>query len=289
MKTPRAPAARGAGVPPAAPPRGWHSRGYLPHFDGGGIAQFVTFRLEDSLPVSLLESWEAELAHWPKRSRKAERCSRIEAFLDKGWGECWLRDPRIASLVRKALLFFHRRRYTLHAWAIMPNHVHVLCTPDPAWSVSSVLHSWKSYTAKCANRILGRRGEFWQADYFDRYVRDDGHFFSVLDYIESNPVRGGLCTKNEAWVYGSAFFRAGEIALSRVAAGETPAPRVAAGETPAPRVAAGETPAPRVAAGGTPAPRVAAGETPAPRAAAGETPAPRVAAGGTPAPREGEA
>jgi len=40
----------GADVPSARTPKGWHSRGYLPHYDGGEIAQAVTFRLADSLP-----------------------------------------------------------------------------------------------------------------------------------------------------------------------------------------------------------------------------------------------
>ena len=42
-------------------PRGWYSRGYLPHFDGGEVTQFITFRLADSLPVSFLNRYKVEL------------------------------------------------------------------------------------------------------------------------------------------------------------------------------------------------------------------------------------
>ena len=43
---------------------------------------------------------------------------------------------------------------------------------------------------KEANKILGRKGQFWQEDYFDRYIRDDSHFHDAVTYIEFNPVAG---------------------------------------------------------------------------------------------------
>lgn len=71
---------------------GWYSRGYLPHFDGGEIAQTVTFRLFDSLPRSLLEQWHEELAHWPEKEAEVERRKRLEGYLDR----C-ARSPRTGS------------------------------------------------------------------------------------------------------------------------------------------------------------------------------------------------
>lgn len=197
------------------PPRGWHSRGYLPHFDGGEIPQSVTFRLADSFPKKCLDAWRDELTHLPEKEASAERRRRIETYLDMGAGKAWLRDPRIARLVQKALLHFDGERYRLHAWVIMPNHVHVLLTPHKGRSLSDILHSWKSYTTKEANHILGRSGDLWQEEYFDRYIRDELHFAATVEYIESNPVRAHLCTMNEEWEFGSA---------ARKYAGETPAP-----------------------------------------------------------------
>jgi REP element-mobilizing transposase RayT len=75
-------------------------------------------------------------------------------------------------------LHFDGQRYRLLAWVVMPNHVHVLIETMTGHTLAAVLHSWKSYTAKEANRLLGRTGDFWQPEYFDRFIRDDRHFLS---------------------------------------------------------------------------------------------------------------
>jgi hypothetical protein len=139
---------------------GWHSRGYLPHFNGGEVAQLVTFRLGDSLPEEILKHWANELATMPEARANAERRRRIETLLDTGKGSCWLRDPRIAHHIEVALLYFDGQRYRTHAWVVMPNHVYVLITPLEGYSLSGIVHSWKSFTAKAANRSLGREGQF---------------------------------------------------------------------------------------------------------------------------------
>jgi hypothetical protein len=146
----------------------WHSRGYLPHFEGGNIPQEVAFRLAGSFPSELLDRWRNELACLPKREQQAERRRRIEEYLDLGQGEALLQDPHLARTVENALLFFDTVRYQLHAWVVMPNHVHVLFSPADGFTLSGILHSWKSFTASEANRLLGRRGRFWQEEYFDR-------------------------------------------------------------------------------------------------------------------------
>ncbi len=215
MYRPQNPIASQASLPPA-PETGalpgsasrmqkiWHSRGYLPHYEGGEIPQSITFRLHDSLPQALLDQWRDELARLPEDKRQNERRKRIDVALDAGYGECWLRDPRIGQLVEDALLHFDGQRYRLHAWVVMPNHVHALVTPLPENSLSSILHSWKSFTAKEANRGLGRSGAFWLEEYFDRAIRDENHFNNVVKYIENNPVKAGLCEKPADWLWGSA-------------------------------------------------------------------------------------
>lgn len=190
-----------------AEPKGWHSRGYLPHFDGGEVPQMVTFRLADSLPRQRLEAWRDELAHKPQQVAATERIKRIEAYLDQGTGSAWLRDPRIGALVQDALLCFDDSRYRLYAWVIMPNHVHVLLMPSASYALAAIVQSWKSYTAKQANRILQRAGEFWQREYFDRYIRHNRHFAAAVSYIEGNPVSAGLCARPEDWLFGSAHLR----------------------------------------------------------------------------------
>ena len=185
-------------------PRGWYRRGYLPHFDGDLLTQVVTFRLADSLPHDSVERWKSELRHLTRKHARTKLLQRIEKCLDTGLGACHLRDPRIARLVEDALLFFDQKRYELHAWVIMPNHVHVLFTQLARERVEKVLHSWKSFTAKKANRLLQKGGPFWQRESYDRFIRDQGHFLDSLHYIEENPVVAGLCLRKDEWEFSSA-------------------------------------------------------------------------------------
>jgi hypothetical protein len=84
---------------------GWHSRGYLPHFDGGALAQFITFRLQDALPGSVLRRWKEELTHEKPGEVEAVMRRRVEAYLDQGHGSCYLKEPEVAITVQNALLF----------------------------------------------------------------------------------------------------------------------------------------------------------------------------------------
>jgi len=182
--------------------KGWHTRGYLPHFDAGNILQFITFRLADSVPSEVIDQWKQEL-RWHEgmdaASKEAvELRKRIEKYEDSGKGACYLRDERIARLVENALKRFNGERYRLIAWCIMPNHVHVLIETmhEP---LAGIIHSWKSYTAHEANKLLGRTGAFWSPEYFDRYIRDEDHFRATVDYILQNPVKAGLVDAPEKW------------------------------------------------------------------------------------------
>ena len=183
----------------------WFSRGYLPHFDLPDLLQSITFRLADSLPQTVLDEMACELAAHPKAKRQTERERRIAAYLDDGHGACWLKEPRLAALVENALLHFDGQRYRLLAWCVMPNHVHALVETKDRFPLSGVVHSWKSFTANEANKILGCTGDFWQREYHDRFIRDDDHYRNAVGYIENNPVKAGLVKTAAAWRYSSAW------------------------------------------------------------------------------------
>jgi putative DNA methylase len=114
-------------------------------------------------------------------------------------GSCWLKDPSIASIVTKAFRHFDEQRYHLHTWTIMPNHVHILFRPFELHNLTSIIHSWKSYTAQQANSLLGRTGRFWEPEYFDRIIRGPRHFEFTARYILMNPVKAGLCEEISQW------------------------------------------------------------------------------------------
>lgn len=184
------------------PHKGWYSRGYIPHFDHPDLIQFITFRLADSLPSHVVASLAEDLGEETSAAKRA----RVEEYLNSGYGVCYLRDPRIGRLVENALLHFDKTRYHMIAWVVMPNHVHTLVETIEGYPLPGVLHSWKSYTANEANKLLGRGGRFWFPEYFDRYIRDERHFNNVVRYIHENPVKAGLVSKAEDWPFSSARF-----------------------------------------------------------------------------------
>lgn len=187
----------------------WRSRGYLPHFDQPHFVQSIMIRLGDALPTNLLLKWRCELAHLPAGTREIELRSRIEDHLDAGHGACLLLRPEIGRLVEDALLLFDGSRYRLLAWCVMPNHVHVVVEILPGWEVGPLAHAWKSDTGNEANKLLGRRGGFWQGDHSDRAVSDGFHLESALRYVEDNPVKAGLVPTPGAWPFSSARFPRG--------------------------------------------------------------------------------
>jgi REP element-mobilizing transposase RayT len=151
--------------------------------------------------------WEKELGGRSNENTDSVLRRRIEAYLDQSYGSCALRDVRVATMVKDSLLHFDSEHYQLSAWVVMPNHVHILLTPCNGWSLSRIMKDMKSFTSREATKLLGRSGQFWMEDYFDRYVRDAKHFANAIVYIENNPVKAKLCAEPEDWPFSSARFR----------------------------------------------------------------------------------
>ncbi len=190
-----------AGVAPSSS----NHRTHLPHVEAGEVPQHVCFRLADSLPHAIRRQLVDRSGQ--RRTAPANAAWRrdVHAALDTSHGVCWLRRPDIAAFVRDACLHFHEERYLLHEWVIMPNHVHALFTPLVGTPLSSIVHSWKSHTARRINAALGRKGRVWASDYFDRAIRSERHFRIAADYIRANPVNASLCDSPEDWRWSSAY------------------------------------------------------------------------------------
>ena len=178
----------------------------LPHWTREGATYSVTFRLSDSLPADVVHRWVLERDVIVRRAAAAARplsvvelrrldelhSERVEGFLDAGSGECYMRQPRIASIVEDAMRHFDRHRYDLLAWCVMPNHVHAVLRPRSGFGLSSILHSWKSFSASEANKVLGRSGTFWQPESYDHLIRDSDDFGHAVRYVLDNPAKAGL-------------------------------------------------------------------------------------------------
>jgi len=200
----------------------------LPHWIPPEATFFVTFRLANSLPAAVL----AELLAEKERQRQAieqgfvgqERKNKLyqaekkwfghfDAWLDRCLAENphWLAEDKIARIVADAIHEFDGKRYTLLAYCIMPNHVHLLmdtqefrlspshqgCTAP--YPLTDTLKRLKGRTARYANQALGRSGAFWQHESYDHVVQDAKELERVLWYILNNPVKAGLVTDWRDW------------------------------------------------------------------------------------------
>ena len=186
---------------------GWHSRGYLPHFDGIVIPQFITLHLADSVPKEVIEGWKRELGTRGSVEDKTLLLNRIEKYADQGYGEAFLKDHHLAEMVQDTLLKDDGKKYRLSAWAVMPNHVHLLLTRFDNSTLSDIMQSFKSITSHKANKALGRSGQFWMLEYFDRYIRNEKHYKKTINYIENNSVKARLCARPEEYPFSSAWLR----------------------------------------------------------------------------------
>ncbi len=187
--------------------------GRLPHWHQDGATYAITFRLADSLPQSVLEEYRREKQEMETMLQSAidagdsgqqVRCrrklvtiyqDRMEAALQAGHGECWMKEPEIAAIVRDALFYFDGDHYDLGPWCVMPNHVHLLLRPREGHSLSKILQGIKSASAKAANLKLGREGTFWQKESYDHIIRDTDDWWNQKSYILGNPKAAGF----EAW------------------------------------------------------------------------------------------
>ena len=204
----------------------------LPHLHTPGSTLFVTYRLANSIPRDVVDRWKAEkklLADECRRLRDANLIEhqklefhrrwfgKFEQLLHEERGPLWLKEPSIAQIVADSLHHLNGDVYDLHAYSIMANHAHTLFTPflnqqsltaitDPILryestepTLSKIMQSLKGYTAYKANKLLGRSGQFWDAESFDHEVRNGFQFRRIESYILNNPVKAGLVKDWRDW------------------------------------------------------------------------------------------
>lgn len=183
----------------------------LPRWQCNNAIYHISFRLADSVPQSVREQWireraclianakqqDKELSEEAERKAQYLYSKQIEKYLDVGYGKCYLRKAEIAELTANSFTHFDHVRYRLHAWCIMPNHVHVIVETMSNHDLSKIIHSWKSYTAHKANKILGLTGDFWQKDAYNHIIRSKKEYHFQIQYTWANPEKAGF--QNWKW------------------------------------------------------------------------------------------
>ena len=108
-------------------------------------------------------------------------------YLDRGYGDCSLRDQQVRKIVYDSLLFFNSDRLDTGDFVVMPNHVHAIITPYIGHELEHILHSIKSFTANKINKLLNRSGTLWMEESYDHIVRDGEELLRIQHYIRANP------------------------------------------------------------------------------------------------------
>jgi len=195
----------------------------LPHIAPIGATFFITFRLADSLPYHVVKQLKAEREAIMQKLRKEKpkgyqleiikEQKRFFKYYDRELdhnprGVCQLKQAAIATVVKDKLHKLDGDKYVLLSYCIMPNHVHLLLdmsiqlqdtegnfrkeTPEEYVQLSQIMQSIKGGTAYEANKLLGRKGTFWQKDSYDHYIRNQKELSNVVNYIAMNPVKAKL-------------------------------------------------------------------------------------------------
>ncbi|MFA5032254.1 MAG: amylo-alpha-1,6-glucosidase [bacterium] len=183
---------------------GIHQRN-LPHWEQKGKSYFVTFRLNDSIPKEVADNIKKERNLWLKQNgisdtfnieklskekQKEYYClfsRRYDKLLDNSYGSCVLDNPKCKEIVENAIMYFDNERYYLDKYIIMPNHVHVIVIPKGIWTLTQILHSWKSFTANEINKLLHQKTELWMHESFDHIIRSPEQLEKIRKYIKDNP------------------------------------------------------------------------------------------------------
>jgi REP element-mobilizing transposase RayT len=174
----------------------------LPHIYPEGKPLFITWHLFGSLPDNLYPP--------PEKQSAGQAFVWRDRYLDTTCsGPLYLKQEPVAQVVVGSIRHGAEQLqyYDLHAFVVMANHVHLLVLPRV--SPSRFAQTVKGYTAREANRLLGRTGQpFWQAESYDHWVRDDRELDRIKAYIENNPVKAGLVANAEDYPWSSAARKA---------------------------------------------------------------------------------
>ncbi len=192
----------------------------LPHFQPSEATFFVIFRLAGSIPMEVLgqlrENYDGiqkgilnrtDLTVEARRKLPYIEQKRFFAVSDEYLdnnpnGPYWLKERAVAEHVKEALHHRDKKQYDLHAFIIMPNHVHMMMTLLPnAPVLYKVMQELKKFIGLNGNRALGRQGQFWEEESYDHVVRNDGAFFRILNYILEKPVKARFVKEWQQWPY----------------------------------------------------------------------------------------
>jgi REP element-mobilizing transposase RayT len=127
--------------------------------------------------------------------------AKYDSLLDSNeMGINYLTIQTIAEIVKATIEYFNYKEYKVICYSIMPNHVHLVFELiDGNKGISKIMQSIKRYSARKANIVLNRCGQFWQDESYDRLIRNEQELYNIVKYVLMNPVKAGLVDDWEKW------------------------------------------------------------------------------------------
>jgi putative transposase len=186
----------------------------LPHLQRVGASYFVTFRLADSIPIEAVQRLNIQQSSLNARLGKQgiseietveiqnelkRHFARFDELLDRATsGPFWLKDKALSCIVYDRIMSESEEHYRLDCFTIMSNHVHVVLTPVSAFRLDQIMRRIKQPTSYSCNKLLQRKGAFWQEGSYDRIIRER-EWARIIWYVLNNPVKAGLAARWQDW------------------------------------------------------------------------------------------
>lgn len=168
------------------------THGSLPHWSQRQKIYAITFRLGDAIPTDVIEKYMFECDQCStdellKGQREIMLHNKMMEYMDACHGECLLKYAATRVIIEEAFEYLSKYKCNIHAYVIMPNHVHILLDAFHGETVQSIMHTLKRYTSLKINKLWHRSGKLWQREYFDRIIRSESHYAHAITYIRNNP------------------------------------------------------------------------------------------------------
>jgi putative transposase len=190
----------------------------LPHLHSHDYPIFITWREAFTIPASIKQDIEKEITAYRKTHEsdnltahdlKSKLEKRRFVFYDNVLAynpelPSHLGNHDVAEIVSNAIEYYNNQRYNLISYCIMPNHVHLIIVPlddgkGEKYSLASIMHSIKRFSAYKINKLMKKAGAFWQREFYDRVIRSDAELANCINYILNNPVKAGWVDNWKDW------------------------------------------------------------------------------------------
>ena len=134
---------------------------------------------------------------------------------------CFANEQDFAAYAGWLKSYSKKYQVDIHAWVLMTNHVHLLCTPRGQNAVSLMMQSLGRHYVRHFNFSYQRTGTLWQGRFKSCLVQEEIYLIQLYRYIELNPVRAGMVEQPSDYVWSSypinALGKASELCMPHAA------------------------------------------------------------------------